>query len=101
MIGMRLHALILAAISHRPFIAISYDPKVTAFTEQVSQTLAGLTENITQESMRIAVHEMHFHLEDRRNVLVERVSVIQNQAVSQMASLVEWLEQDSKQKNSR
>lgn len=100
-IGMRLHALILAAISHRPFIAISYDPKVTAFTEQVSQTLAGLTENITQESMRLAVHEMHLHLEDHRNVLVERVSVIQNQAVSQMASLIEWLEQDSKQKNSR
>lgn len=95
-IGMRLHALILAAISHRPFIAISYDPKVTAFTEQVSQTLAGLTENMTQESMLGAIHEMHLHLEEHRRVLVERVQVIQRQAVSQMETLVDWLKQDSK-----
>ena len=40
-IGMRLHALILAAAAHVPALAISYDPKVDAFAEQVAQPIAG------------------------------------------------------------
>ena len=41
LIGIRLHALIFAALMHVPFIGISYDPKITSFLHMIEQEPIG------------------------------------------------------------
>ncbi|MGI9953206.1 polysaccharide pyruvyl transferase CsaB [Moorellaceae bacterium AZ2] len=42
LVGMRLHALILAAVLGVPFLGLSYDPKVESFCQQVEQPCLNL-----------------------------------------------------------
>lgn len=46
LIGMRLHALIFAAVMERPFVAISYDPKIDGFVKDINGVTAGNVENL-------------------------------------------------------
>lgn len=50
-VGMRLHALIMAAICRRPMVGIGYDPKVTGFLTAVQQPLAGMTEDLQADRL--------------------------------------------------
>ncbi len=58
LIGMRLHSLIISAIMNKPFIGISYDPKVDSFVSQVLDKDALNTEEITFESLKTEIDDL-------------------------------------------
>jgi polysaccharide pyruvyl transferase CsaB len=51
LIGMRLHALIFAAICGVPFIALPYDPKVNAFLENIGEKPTFSLEDLTFQKL--------------------------------------------------
>lgn len=51
LIGMRLHALVFAAINDVPFMAISYDPKVDRFVDGMKGTVVNTIGRITAEEL--------------------------------------------------
>ena len=51
LIGMRLHALIFAAVMETPFIALSYDPKIDGFVKEVAGTNIGAIDNFAAEAL--------------------------------------------------
>ncbi|MCT1576582.1 polysaccharide pyruvyl transferase CsaB [Oceanobacillus kimchii] len=80
LIGMRLHALIFSSISQTPFVALSYDPKIEAFSNQVNQPIAGHVEddNWTGEELYQTVKKQ---LEqDSNHTMMKNVDVLRKQA---------------------
>lgn len=51
LIGIRLHALIFAAVMHVPMVGISYDPKIDRFLESLGEYHAGNLQNLETETL--------------------------------------------------
>ena len=83
LIGMRLHALIFAAVMEVPFIALSYDPKIDGFVKEVEGTNIGAIENFVAEDLVVAAQNV-LKLENTSN---ERLVQLREKALenSQLA----------------
>lgn len=85
-VGMRLHALIMAAICRRPMVGIGYDPKVTGFLSSVEQPLAGTTEDLQADRLVDLVHSawterseisegLHIHVQRLRRLAARNTEI--------------------------
>lgn len=57
LIGMRLHALIFAAVMELPFVAVSYDPKIDGFVKDIDGVSAGNVTNLQEKQILTAVKQ--------------------------------------------
>ncbi len=51
LVGVRLHALIFAAVMNVPFLGVSYDPKIDRFLATLAEAPVGNLESLTAESL--------------------------------------------------
>lgn len=68
-VGMRLHALIIAAVCAVPMVGISYDPKVSEFLETIGQPAVKDLESVTTEQLISKVEEVMANTEAVRKNL--------------------------------
>ena len=57
LVGMRLHALIFAAVMELPFVAVSYDPKIDGFVKDIDGVSAGNVTNLQEKQILTAVKQ--------------------------------------------
>jgi len=81
-VAMRLHALIFAAICHRPLVAISYDPKVVGLMGELGLPTATSTESFSSEALAGAVAEAWETKDAISAALAERVPPLRGRSLS-------------------
>ncbi|MGG6433270.1 polysaccharide pyruvyl transferase CsaB [Anoxybacillus sp. D401a] len=82
LVGMRLHALIFAAVAHTPFIALSYDPKIDAFAEQANQPVFAHVErdDWDGEALFSYIQQCMSEREERKETMARAVALLQQYA---------------------
>ncbi len=76
MIGMRLHAVILAAIMNVPFVSFSYDPKIDRFVESVGRKITAPIEQLRGEELSQQIAQVTTNIAAEKRDLQEKVKPI-------------------------
>ena len=76
LLGMRLHALIFAAVMDVPLLAISYDPKVDSFVKAIGSEPVGTIEDLLAENVAAAA-----------GALWDKEPVVQHERIAEMRTL--------------
>lgn len=80
LIGIRLHALIFAAVMQVPLLGISYDPKIDRFLETMGAHHAGSLQAVTFEMMVQRVEELWSEQEQPGRHRQERINDLRDKA---------------------
>lgn len=81
MIGMRLHALVFAALAGVPLVGLSYDPKIDGFLARLGLAPAGPVAEIRAEDILIRAEEALHNREAIRQELLARSEVLSREAL--------------------
>lgn len=92
-LGMRLHTLIYATTLGVPVIALSYDPKVTAFMQSVHQPLCLDVDKLTTDALLKASNKLVSELSERRNVITSSLIELREKAEKNADYAIELLKQ--------
>jgi len=80
LIGIRLHALIFAAVMQTPMVGISYDPKVDRFMKTLGERHIGTLQNITVEDLLGKVRAIWPEVRGPNKIREERINLLRNKA---------------------
>lgn len=80
MVGMRLHALIMATVMGVPSVGISYDPKVDSFLKLIEQPNAGRVETLDYDTLVGEVFRILGNLQEEQETLAERAKELRVEA---------------------
>ncbi|BBB91731.1 MAG TPA: polysaccharide pyruvyl transferase CsaB [Methylomusa anaerophila] len=82
LVGVRLHALIFAAVMHVPTAGISYDPKIDRFLETLGERHVGTLKTITVDTLMTRIQELWDEKKHpkRSREREERISHLRNKA---------------------
>ncbi len=90
-IGMRLHALIIATICEIPMVGISYDPKVAEFLDSIDQPVVKELESITSGSLIEKVNDIAANKEAVKRQLLETKTALRHKALRNSKVAVQLL----------
>lgn len=81
LVGMRLHALVFAALVGVPMVGVSYDPKIDGFLAQMGLTPAGSVVELKAEDILIRAEEALHNREAISGDLLRRSEELSHQAL--------------------
>lgn len=99
LIGMRLHAIIFAAITFTPFVALTYDPKIDSFVKQLDRTVVGhvAREDWSSQALLDDVRNMFSIDKEERERLMERIDLLREEAKNTSIAALELFGEKKKQ----
>lgn len=80
LIGIRLHALIFAAVMHVPMAGISYDPKIERFLETIGERQVGTLKSVTTDSLMVRIRELWDERKQPNREREDRINTLRNKA---------------------
>lgn len=86
-LGMRLHAVIYAAIHSVPFLGFEYDPKVAYYTSELGQPLVSDLTRMDMEVLKREVDELYLNREAYAEKLAARTRSLQELAMENVKYL--------------
>lgn len=80
LIGIRLHALIFAAVMQVPMTGISYDPKIDRFLETIGERHCGTLKTVTAGNLLGRVRQLWTERKQTNHQRVEHINILRNKA---------------------
>jgi polysaccharide pyruvyl transferase CsaB len=101
LIGIRLHALIFAAVMNVPLVGVSYDPKIERFLQSLGCKAAGTLKDITSEKLLAHIEACMSNHDEFKRSLEERMQTLRNDAFRNAELAVELIQQKASLKRSK